>query len=254
VVSVLERFFVLNGDELGEHNCSEVLGMRSTKSSKPQCPHADMNHGNGFVIIAYLSSCKSAFFHVDMFEEQSSQIVNQPDFAEDISTDFRCTHPAWNRYYRANFSAVMCFDASSYRFFEMAAGDLVLFRSDSIHFGPGADSLVDRKMLFFTVNRAQASTYNAEEQLQPWIVAEKLYGRESELWKACMRECIRFQPLLHFDDLTIPEALGDNDFIVRLGTELEEGNRQVVFRDVRLSELILVFYSTTTAERSGGSS
>jgi hypothetical protein len=229
VVSILERAFVLNGDELGKHNCSsEVLGMRSTVSSKPQCPHADMNHGYGFVIIAYLSSCKSAFFHVDMFEELASQIAKQPEFPENISADFRCTHPSWNRYYRVNFSAVMCFDTTSYRDFEVDAGDVVLFRSDSIHFGPGADALVDRKMLFFTVNRAQASSYNVEEQLQPWVVAEKLYGRNSEIWKGCMRDSLRFRPLEHFEDLTIKEALGDNEFIERLETELQEGKRKEV--------------------------
>jgi hypothetical protein len=167
-----------------------------------------------------------------MFQETASQLEELPNDPEDLNADSSFTTMSWKRYYRKNFSAMMSLDSTAYRCLDVNAGDAVLFRSDSIHYGPGADPLVERRMLFFTITRVisvdvEMKTYNSNDQLQPWIVAERLYGRHSDIWRGVMRHYVSFRPHLHYDPIMeLQEAYGDEDHLKTIHEKLEEGKVQ----------------------------
>jgi hypothetical protein len=228
-LSILEKAFEQNKETFGKGVFSNVLGMRSTTTTKPQFPHSDMDHNQGFVVIIYLSRCKSAYFHDDMFHETGSQLEDLPNDPEDLNDDYSFTKMSWKRYYRQNFSAMMSLDSTAYRCFDVNAGDAILFRSDSIHYGPGADPWVERRMLFFTITRetsfgVEMKTYDSNDKLQPWIVAERLYGRGSDIWRGVMRHYISFHPHLQYHPtMELQYAYGDEEHVKTLHEKLEVG-------------------------------
>lgn len=205
---------------------SDWLGMRTTELAQRQCPHADMNHPFAFVFILYLSACESAYFHPEMFEETKDNLLPYPLTEEVIDDDSGISN--WSRYYRFNFSAMISVDTSKYKSFCVNAGDMVIFRGDSIHFGPGADSAVDRKMFFFTAkidddqtNSRLPESYDSDSQLQPWIVAERIYGTDSEIWRGVMRQMQTYNPHSHYN-LQPKEVYADDAYLQELNSQLED--------------------------------
>jgi hypothetical protein len=222
-----------------EWKFSPVLGMLTTSIASPQCPHSDMHHPYGFVAILYLSSCSSAFFHVDMLNENISWLVPPPPIEEiqremNSDSNSRCSSAEMERYYRSNFSAMLSIPSEEfprYVSYKVDAGDIVIFRSDCIHFGPGSDGAVQRKMMFFPMlktfgveNSTTDLKYDSEVQLQPWILAEKLHGRGSETWRGIMRDFRKYRPHDHYPNMDVEEAYGGQSFNSTVTQELEEGN------------------------------
>lgn len=213
---------------------SSILGMLTPQTATPQCPHADMKHPFGFVCIIYLTNCISAYFHDDMFEETNNQLVAYPSYPEVVDDESGLSN--WKRYYRANFSQLLSPETEDYSSFHVEPGDIVLFRSDSLHWGPGGDKNIERKMVFFTMNeqRADVGSYNSEEQIQPWVIAEKLYGYDSDIWHGFMRQFRIFDPHLHFlQDDVIENA--EKSYVEKLEAELQKGNfflKQTKFSNV----------------------
>lgn len=226
--------FLRTVQDLSPTKFSSVLGMRTKQIARPQCPHADMAHPYGYVAIVYLSSCKSAWFHQDMIDEIACQLIPRPVDEENIDEENGGLSSSWERYYRNNFSSILTPPGSDpsprYVSYDVRPGDVVLFRSDCIHFGPGSDSIVERKMMFFTVmvnpedKRDIELEYDSEAQVQPWNLAEKLYGRDSEMWRAVMRDFRDYNPHLHYPKMTPEQAYcGKDQILEKITVELYQG-------------------------------
>jgi hypothetical protein len=194
VTPVVQRLKALLPDRYDIMEVRKWARMESKSEAVPQVPHADYTSSDRVVFLLYLDqSAYSTAFHMgelgceNSFEDEKADMSRK----EYLKKKFEMFFYSWDRDYIRTHYALRT----------VGLGDVVAFRADHVHFGPGGyftdeqAASAGRKVIFFSAGPPGNLEY---DQYQPWLLTQDRERFGGDAWALMMQLYRRYNPERHY--------------------------------------------------------